>query len=47
MKINIPTGVPLVYELDNDNNVVNKKYLIDNEELLIKQDLVAKQGKVE
>lgn len=47
MKVNIPTGVPLVYELDNDNNVINKKYLIDNEELRIKQDLVAKQGKVQ
>ena len=28
MKVNIPTGVPLVYDLNNDNNVINKKYLI-------------------
>ena len=47
MKVNIPTGVPLVYELNNDNNVINKKYLINEEELKIKQDLVAKQGKVQ
>ena len=47
MKVNIPTGVPLVYELNNDNNVVNKKYLINDEELKIKQDLVARQGKVQ
>lgn len=46
MKVNIPTGVPLVYDLNNDNNVINKKYLINDEELKIKQDLVAKQGKV-
>ena len=47
MKVNIPTGVPLVYDLNNDNNVINKKYLINDEELKIKQDLVAKQGKVQ
>jgi 2,3-bisphosphoglycerate-dependent phosphoglycerate mutase len=46
MKVNIPTGVPLVYDLDNANNVINKKYLIDKEQLKIKQDLVEKQGKV-
>lgn len=47
MKVNIPTGVPLVYDLNNDNNVINKKYLINDEELKIKQDLVARQGKVQ
>lgn len=47
MKVNIPTGVPLVYDLNNANNVINKKYLIDKEQLQIKQDLVEKQGKVE
>lgn len=47
MKVNIPTGVPLVYDLNNDNSVINKKYLINEEELKIKQDLVAKQGKVQ
>lgn len=47
MNVNIPTGVPLVYDLNNANNVINKKYLIDKEQLQIKQDLVKKQGKVE
>lgn len=47
MKVNIPTGVPLVYDLNDDNNVINKKYLISDEELKIKQDIVAKQGKVQ
>lgn len=47
MKVNIPTGVPLVYDLNNDNNVINKKYLINDKELKIKQDLVARQGKVQ
>ena len=47
MKVNIPTGVPLVYDLNNDINVINQKYLINDEELKIKQDLVAKQGKVQ
>lgn len=47
MKVNIPTGVPLVYDLNNDNNVINKKYLISDEELKIKQDIVANQGKVQ
>ena len=46
MKVNIPTGVPLVYKFNNANNVINKKYLIDKEQLKIKQDLVEKQGKV-
>ena len=44
MKINIPTGVPLVYTF-NDNKIISKKYLIDEEELLFKQNLVKKQGK--
>lgn len=46
MKINIPTGVPLVYTF-NDNKIVSKKYLIDEEELLFKQNLVKKQGKAQ
>jgi len=46
MKINIPTGVPLVYTF-NDNKIISKKYLIDEEELLFKQNLVKKQGKAQ
>lgn len=45
MKVNIPTGVPLVYEFDNDFNVVNKYYLGDQEALKAKMEAVANQGK--
>ncbi|WP_420898675.1 2,3-diphosphoglycerate-dependent phosphoglycerate mutase [Erysipelothrix rhusiopathiae] len=45
MKVNIPTGVPLVYEFDNDFNVVNKCYLGDQEALKAKMEAVANQGK--
>jgi 2,3-bisphosphoglycerate-dependent phosphoglycerate mutase len=45
MTVNIPTGVPLVYEFDKNKNVLTKEYLIDNDELQRKQDLVINQGK--
>lgn len=45
MKVNIPTGVPLIYEFDNDFNVVNKYYLGDQEALKAKMEAVANQGK--
>jgi len=44
--INIPTGVPLVYSIDLKLNVLNKKYLISNDELKAKQEIVANQGKI-
>ncbi len=47
MKVNIPTGVPLVYTFDNQKRVLDKKYLIDDKELQKKQDLVKSQGKVQ
>ena len=47
MTVNIPTGVPLVYEFDKNNNVLTKEYLINSDELQRKQDLVINQGKVE
>ncbi len=38
MEVNIPTGLPLVYEFDNDFNVVSKKYLGDeNKQLPLKK----------
>jgi len=43
--VNIPTGVPLVYTLDKNLNVLKKEYLIDERELKIKQEIVANQGK--
>ena len=46
MKVNIPTGVPLVYIFDENKKILDKKYLIDDIELQKKQDLVINQGKV-
>ncbi len=43
-ELNIPTGVPLVYSLDSNLNVLNKKFLGDQEELRKKMEEVAKQG---
>lgn len=43
--VNIPTGVPLVYEFDKDFNVISKKYLGDQEKISKKIQGVAKQGK--
>lgn len=43
--VNIPTGVPLVYEFDRDFNVVSKRYLGDQDALRAKMDAVANQGK--
>ena len=46
MSVNIPTGVPLVYTIDRDLNVIEKEYLIDKEHLKSKQKIVENQGKV-
>ena len=43
--VNIPTGVPLVYEFDRDFNVVSKRYLGDQDAVAAKMDAVANQGK--
>ena len=43
--LNIPTGVPLVYELDDDLRPIRHYYLGDPEELAKAIDAVAKQGK--
>ena len=43
--VNIPTGVPLVYEFDDNFNVINKYYLGDQEAIKAKQQSVANQGK--
>ena len=47
MTVNIPTGIRLVYEFDKNNNVLKKQFLIDNDELQRKQDLVINQGKAQ
>ena len=43
--VNIPTGVPLVYEFDRDFNVVSKRYLGDQDAVAAKMNAVANQGK--
>ena len=43
--VNIPTGSPLVYEFDDNFNVINHYYLgMSEAELKAKMDAVAKQG---
>ena len=43
--VNIPTGVPLVYEFDDNFKVIRKYYLGDQEALAKKMAAVANQGK--
>ena len=45
--VNIPTGVPLVYEFDKSLNIISKEYLIDEDRLAEKQAVVANQGKIQ
>lgn len=45
INVNIPTGVPLVYEFDDDFNFVKKYYLGDQEAIKAKMESVANQGK--
>lgn len=42
--INIPTGAPLVYEFDNNFNVISHYYLGDSNEIEAKMQSVANQG---
>jgi 2,3-bisphosphoglycerate-dependent phosphoglycerate mutase len=44
-ELNIPTGLPLVYELDNDLKPIKNYYLGDPEEAAKKAAAVANQGK--
>tara|TARA_Y100001970_G_scaffold239316_1_gene301150 strand:- start:1475 stop:2218 length:744 start_codon:yes stop_codon:yes gene_type:complete len=45
ISVNIPTGVPLVYNFNKNFNVINKYYLIDDAILKEKQSIIKKQGK--
>jgi 2,3-bisphosphoglycerate-dependent phosphoglycerate mutase len=47
MSVNIPTGVPLVYTFDDNFNVVDKQFLIDQNSLNSKLNAIAKQGRAE
>jgi 2,3-bisphosphoglycerate-dependent phosphoglycerate mutase len=43
--INIPTGIPLIYELDDTLNPIGHYYLGNTEDIKKAMDIVAKQGK--
>lgn len=45
INLNIPTGVPLVYELDADLKPIKNYYLGDQEAIAAAMNAVAKQGK--
>lgn len=45
MELNIPTGVPLVYEFDEELKPIRHYYLGDPAEIAAAMDAVAKQGK--
>jgi 2,3-bisphosphoglycerate-dependent phosphoglycerate mutase len=45
VSLNIPTGIPLVYELDRNLKPIDSRYLASAEELAAAQHAVAAQGK--
>ena len=47
INLNLPTGVPLIYELDDNFEVVSKEYVGDQEAIKAKMNAVANQGKVQ
>jgi 2,3-bisphosphoglycerate-dependent phosphoglycerate mutase len=44
VELNIPTGQPLVYELDNDLKPITHYYLGDEEAIIASMRAVANQG---
>ena len=47
VSVNIPTGIPLVYEFDDNFNIIQKEYLINQAKLEEKQEMIVNQGKAE
>jgi 2,3-bisphosphoglycerate-dependent phosphoglycerate mutase len=45
MEVNVPTGVPLLYELDSNLKVIRKEYLGDPDVVQAAMNAVAAQGK--
>ncbi len=45
MEVNVPTGIPLMYELDSNLKVISKQYLGDPETVKAAMEQVANQGK--
>jgi 2,3-bisphosphoglycerate-dependent phosphoglycerate mutase len=46
MGVNMPTGIPMMYELDTDFKVLKKEFIGDPEEVRLAMEAVANQGKV-
>jgi len=46
VELNIPTGIPLIYEFDEELTILKHYYLADQSELEAAQNAVANQGKV-
>lgn len=46
VEVNIPTGIPLIYDLSADGDVLKKGYLGDPKALKAKMEQIAAQGKV-
>ena len=47
INLNLPTGVPVIYELDDNYEVISKQYVGDQEAIQAKMNAVANQGKVQ
>jgi 2,3-bisphosphoglycerate-dependent phosphoglycerate mutase len=47
LALNIPTGIPLVYELDDDLKPIRHYYLGDQEAIAAAAAAVASQGKAQ
>lgn len=47
VNLNLPTGVPVIYELDDNFEVLSKEYVGDQEAIKAKMNAVANQGKVQ
>lgn len=45
MEVNMPTGIPMVYELDDQLNVISKKFIGEADEVAKAMATVANQGK--
>jgi 2,3-bisphosphoglycerate-dependent phosphoglycerate mutase len=45
LELNIPTGIPLVYELDSDMKPIAHRYLGDQDAIAAAAAAVANQGK--
>ena len=47
INLNLPTGVPVVYELDDNYEVISKEFIGDQEAIKAKMNAVANQGKAQ